>query len=57
MPMKVKFFCENDPRALQEPINKWLTENPDIHITHITQSQVQHGQIGPMAITICIWYT
>ena len=38
-------------------IGKTLKVNPDIHVDHITQSQVQHGQAMSMPITIYIWYT
>jgi len=57
MTMKVKVFYDLAPRELEGPINKWLDENADIHIEHITQSQVQHGQAMSMPVTVCIWYT
>ena len=59
MPMKVKVFYlkDSNEKAIQDPINGWLGENLNIHIEHITQSQVQHGQHMEMPLTICIWYT
>ena len=55
--MKVEIFHKNDVSELQKPINDWLKEHPKIHVEHVTQSQVQHGLIGPKPTTICIWYT
>lgn len=58
MPMKVEIFQqEEDVSVLQKLINNWLMNNPDIHVDHITQSQVQRGQHMSMPLTICIWYT
>ena len=57
MPMKVKIFHKTRPEELEEPINEWLKDNPDIHIEHVTQSQVQHGQAMSMPVTVCTWYT
>jgi len=57
MSMKVAIFQGKEPQELQSDINVWLSNNPDIHVDHVTQSQVQHGQSGPMPITVCIWYT
>jgi hypothetical protein len=56
MPMKVKIFCEKEPSKLEESINDWLKTKPDIHITHITQSQVQRGQTISLPVIVCIWF-
>ena len=56
MPKKVRIFQRDTPGELQEAINTWLTENTEINIEHVTQSQVQHGQRMQMPITVCIWY-
>jgi len=59
MSMQVEIFQEKsgDVIQLQQLINNWLGNHSDIHIEHITQSQVQHGQRMSMPLTICIWYT
>ena len=57
MSMKVKVFPMAEPRTLESLINEWLEKNPNIHVEHVTQSQVQHGQAMSMPITIYIWYT
>ena len=57
--MQVEIFQEPTLSAeeLQKVINNWLGNHPNVRINHITQSQVQHGQTGPMPLTICVWYT
>ena len=57
MPMKVKVFWEKEPKNLEESINDWLKTKPDIHVAHITQSQIQRGQGISMPVIVCIWYT
>jgi hypothetical protein len=59
MQMFVEIFQEPTltVKELQQMINNWLENNPNVHIKYITQSQVQHGQISSMPLTICIWYT
>jgi len=57
MPMQVKVIQATEPNKLEELINGWLSDKASIHVDHVTQSQVQHGQSGPMPITVCIWYT
>jgi len=57
MSMKVKIFCEKEPSKLEESINDWLKNKPDIHVNHITQSQVQRGQTISLPVIVCIWYT
>lgn len=57
MPMKVKVFCEKEPSKLEESINDWLKTKPNIHVAHITQSQVQRGQTISLPVIVCIWYT
>jgi hypothetical protein len=56
MRMQVEIFQETNHKDLEKAINNWLGNSTNIHIEHITQSQVQHGQSGPMPITVCIWY-
>lgn len=56
MSMHVEIFHGTDHKELEKEINNWLENSPNIQIEHVTQSQVQHGQVGPMPITICIWY-
>jgi hypothetical protein len=56
MPMKVKVFWEKEPSKLEESINDWLKTKPDIHVAHITQSQVQRGQTISLPVIVCIWY-
>ena len=55
--MKVKVFWEKEPKNLEESINDWLKTKPDIHVAHITQSQIQRGQGISMPVIVCIWYT
>ena len=56
MPLQVEVFQETGHKELEKAINNWLGNSPNIRVEHITQSQVQHGQSGPMPITICVWY-
>ena len=56
MTINVRIFQATEAGQLQQTINNWLDSVPDLHIEHVTQSQVQHGQSGPMPITVCIWY-
>jgi hypothetical protein len=56
MTMKVKIFCEKEPSKLEGSINDWLKTKPDIHVTHIAQSQVQRGQTISLPVIVCIWY-
>ncbi|MFC1927594.1 hypothetical protein ACFLW7_03360 [Chloroflexota bacterium] len=55
--MKVKIFCEKEPLKLEEAINDWLKTKPNIHVSHITQSQIQRGQTISLPVIVCIWYT
>lgn len=57
MSMKVKVIKGDDASALERLINDWLKENAKVHVDHVTQSQVQHGQHMSMPVTVCIWYT
>ena len=57
MSMKVKVFCEKEPSRLEDSINDWLRTNPDIHVSHITQSPIQRGQGVSLPVIVCIWYT
>ena len=57
MSMKVKIFCEKEPLKLEEAINDWLKTKPNIHVSHITQSQIQRGQGVSLPVIVCIWYT
>jgi len=56
MPTRVKILCEKEPSKLEESINDWLRTKPDIHIAHITQSQVQRGQGVSLPVIVCVWY-
>ena len=57
MSMKVKVIKGDKSEELERLINEWLKENAKVHVDHVTQSQVQHGQAMSMPITVCIWYT
>ncbi|MDH4068652.1 MAG: hypothetical protein OEU97_06985, partial [Dehalococcoidia bacterium] len=55
-PMKVKIFCEKEPLKLEQSINDWLKTKPNIHVSHITQSQIQRGSTISLPVIVCIWY-
>jgi len=55
--MQVKIFHANAAQELEKLINDWLKEHPEIHVEHVTQSEVQHGQQMHIPATVCIWYT
>ena len=42
--MKVKVFY-NLPHQIQEPINKWLSENQNIKVITVTQSQLHRDEV------------
>ncbi|MDH4366974.1 MAG: hypothetical protein OEV57_02390 [Dehalococcoidia bacterium] len=54
--MKVKIFCEKEPLKLEQSINDWLKTKPNIHVSHITQSQIQRGSTISLPVIVCIWY-
>ena len=65
--MKAKFFSTTiyrirhkkgehplDP-ALEDEVNAWLRENPNVKVVHIKQS-AGGGSWGPVYIFVSIWY-
>ena len=58
-PMKDKGWVVRDSagngREFEGNINKWLSENPDVNISHIEQSACG-GSFGPALWLISVWY-
>ena len=54
---KVKFFSgiHQDIATLQKEVNQWLTDNPEIEIAQLTQSQF--GSKAGWDIVVTILYT
>jgi hypothetical protein len=51
---KIKFFSgfQKDFAILESEINQWLAEHPDIHITHLTQCEMNSEQGRNIVVTV-----
>jgi hypothetical protein len=51
---KIKFFSgfHQDFATLENEINQWLSDNPDIHIIQLTQCEISSKQGRDMVVTI-----
>jgi hypothetical protein len=51
---KIKFFnrFQQDLATLENEINQWLADNPDIHIIHLTQCEMNSEQGRNIVVTM-----
>jgi len=54
--MKCKIFTGKEILKLEERINTWLNENPDIQIIHVSQSNQFLSEKYPSHTIISIFY-
>lgn len=58
--LKPGFFFNNqddvDDNSLEADINQWLTDNPDIEVVHVKQTQ-SGGSWRPAILTLSVWFT
>lgn len=52
--MKVNIFSGPDPEIIEECINEWLAENPNIYLWKVTQSE--SGTPDEWSLTFAVWY-
>lgn len=52
--MRVEIFCESDSDRMQEKVNQWFSENPDVALDQIKQSESNCD--GVSWLTISIFY-
>jgi len=50
--MKIKVFTVTHSNEMEEPINRWLRENPDIEVQHVRQSESMNHESWSMTLTI-----
>jgi hypothetical protein len=53
--MKVKVFTVTHSNQMEEPVNQWLGENPEIEIHHVRQSESMN--VDSWSMTLTIFYT
>ncbi|MGD1969999.1 MAG: hypothetical protein PVG52_02730 [Desulfobacterales bacterium] len=51
---KIKFFSgfQQDFATLENEINQWLVDHPDIQITHLTQCEISSEQGRSIIVTV-----
>jgi hypothetical protein len=50
--MKVKVFTVTHSNQMEEPVNRWLSENPSIEIHHVRQSESMNEESWSMTLTV-----
>ena len=55
--MRVRIFPErNDVKYLENTVNSWLSENPDVEICHVVQSETDATEKYGWSMTLTIFY-
>ena len=50
--MKIRVFTVTHSNQMEEPVNRWLDENPTIEIHHVRQSESMNADSWSMTLTI-----
>ncbi len=50
--MNIKVFTVTHSNQMEEPVNRWLRENPSIEIHHVRQSESMNHESWSMTLTI-----
>jgi hypothetical protein len=50
--MNIKVFTVTHTNQMEEPVNRWLNENPAIEIHHVRQSESMNTDSWSMTLTI-----
>ncbi len=50
--MNVKVFTVTHSNQMEEPVNRWLSENPSVEIHHVRQSESMNNESWSMTLTI-----
>jgi hypothetical protein len=53
--MKIRVFTVTHSNQMEEPVNRWLSENPAIEIHHVRQSESMN--VDSWSLTLTIFYT
>ena len=50
--MNIKVFTVTHSNQMEEPVNRWLGDNPDIEIHHVRQSESMNNESWSMTLTL-----
>jgi hypothetical protein len=50
--MKIRVFTVTHSNQMEEPVNRWLEENPDIEIHHVHQSESMNADSWSMTLSL-----
>ena len=50
--MKIKVFTVTHSNQMEEPVNRWLRDNPGIDIQYVRQSESMNNESWSMTLTI-----
>ncbi len=50
--MVIKVFTVTHSNQMEEPVNRWLQDNPSIEIHHVRQSESMNSESWSMTLTI-----
>jgi hypothetical protein len=53
--MKIRVFTVTHSNQMEEPVNRWLDDNPAIEIHHVRQSESMN--VDSWSMTLTIFYT
>ena len=53
--MNIRVFTVTHSNQMEEPVNRWLNENPTIEIHHVRQSESMN--VDSWSMTLTVFYT